>query len=280
MGDDGNGKLQIMGVFAHPHDCVHALGTCGNHVRDGDDVVFVMMTGGGATHNEQLLHELRKPPEERDQAVLEQTSEQYVAQKEAEVRKACDYFGITDLHLFPHEDNPLKPSDDMVTDLVDLICEYRPDILIGELPALLKEDRLWSTPDDHTTCAEVVKEACQLASHPRHGSERTPHTITRTYYLATERSYDAIDLYVDVSGHFDNLIKAEACFSSQAQSHEFAEARVTRTTGHTGWRAHVLAAEGFVRGDRLVNDRLIFTEHDRRRAGASALDARKWLLGK
>ncbi len=280
MQNDDDRKLRIMGVFAHPHDCIHTLGTCGNHVRDGDSVVFVMLTGGTATHNEQLLHELRKAPEDRDQAVLDQSSEQYVKQKEAEVRKACGYFGITDLHVFSNDDHPLRRSQEMVEGLADLISEYRPHILIGELPALLRDDRLWATPDDHTTCAEVMKEACLLAGHPRREDDRKPHTATRTYYLATERSYDNIDLYVDVSDHFENLIKAEACFESQAQSHEFAEARVTRTTGNTGWRAQVLAAEGFVRGGRIVSDRLIFTEHDHRKAGGSALDARKWLLGK
>ena len=70
--------------------------------------------------------------------------------------------------------------------------DYRPDILIGELPALMRDDHLWSTPDDHTTCAQVTKEACQSASHPRQGINRVPHTITRRYYLATERSYGTV----------------------------------------------------------------------------------------
>ena len=272
-------NLTIMGVFAHPHDCIHALGTCGNHVRDGDSVVFVVLTGGATTHNEKLRHELAKPPGERDQAVLDQTHEQYLAQKEAEVRNACGLFGVTDIHVFPNEDHPLKRDDDTLAQLAKLICDYQPDILIGELPALQREDRLWTTPDDHTTCAEITKEARDLASHPRHGSDTAPHMVARTYYLATERSYDSVDLYVDVSDHFESLVQAEACFASQAHTEDYARARVTRTTGNTGWRAHVVAAEGFVRGDRVVSDRLIFTDHDHRRAGKSVLDNRKWTLG-
>ena len=276
---DEKRKLQIMGVFAHPHDCMHALGTCGNHIRDGDSVVFVILTGGASTHNEKLRHELAKPPEKRDQSILAQTGEEYLALKEAEVRKACDYFGVTDIHVFLNEDHPLKRTDDTVVQLAKMIGDYQPDILIGELPALQREDRLWTTPDDHTTCAEIVKEARDLASHPRQGSDTVPHMITRTYYLATERSYDSIDLYVDVSDHFENLINAEASFSSQAHSRDYATARVTRGTGNTGWRAHVLAAEAFVRGDRMVSDRLIFTDHDHRKSGKSVLDRRKDLLG-
>jgi len=176
MQDDDDRKLRIMGVFAHPHDCIHALGTCGNHVRDGDSVVFVMLTGGTATHNEQLLHELRKAPEDRDQVVLSQSSEQYVKQKEAEVRKACGYFGITDLHVFSNDDHPLRRSQEMVEELADLISEYRPHILIGELPALLRDDRLWTTPDDHTTCRRGHEGSLPDGRPPAPGGwPETPH---------------------------------------------------------------------------------------------------------
>ena len=65
-------KVQLLGIFAHPHDLTHALGTMGNHIDNGDGVTVAILTDGGGTHNERLFEELRKDASERDVGVTEQ----------------------------------------------------------------------------------------------------------------------------------------------------------------------------------------------------------------
>ena len=51
-------KLQLLGIYAHPHDCTHSIGTMGNHVKNGDEATVAILTDGGATHNERLAEGL------------------------------------------------------------------------------------------------------------------------------------------------------------------------------------------------------------------------------
>ena len=255
-------KLKILGIFAHPHDCVHALGTCGNHIAGGDSAGIVILTDGGATHNERLWAELQKPPEQRDPKIAGQSRQEYTAQKEQEVREACSYFGITDVRVLGYEDRPIRRTDEMVEALVNIMCEVRPDILIGELPEHQRDNRLWVAPNDHTTCAAIVQEAVTIASLARAGTDRVPHRIARMYYLATEKAYDKVDIYIDISDQYENRLKAEMCYVSQSHTPEFARVRLERTIGHAGWRADVAYAETFFRGNMDVLDRLPVTDRD------------------
>ena len=58
--------LRLLVVVGHPHDITHMAATCAHHVERGDSVAVVAITGGTTVHNEPLLDELRKPPEQRD----------------------------------------------------------------------------------------------------------------------------------------------------------------------------------------------------------------------
>ena len=264
-------KLKILGIFAHPHDCVHALGTCAHHVKAGDSVTIAILTDGRSTHNERVWEELQKKPEDRDPEIVNQSPQVYAEQKAREVRKACGYFNVTDVRILGYEDRPIRRTDEMVEKLTHLICEIRPEILIGELPELLRHDTLWITPNDHTTCAAIVHEATRIAVHVKPNTNRIPHNIARTYYLATEKSYDAVDLYIDISDEYENRLKAERCFLSQGHTPKFAKARLERSIGNYGMRANVGYAETFMRGNMEVATRLSITDHDLRMARASKM---------
>lgn len=275
-----NGQLQLLGIFAHPHDCTHALGTCAHHIKRGDRVTIAVLTDGGSTHNEELWTELHKPVEEQNQEILDQSRASYVEQKTEEVKKACSYFGITDIRVLGYPDRPIRRTDEMVKRVADLICEVRPDVLIGELPADIRGDRFVVTPNDHTTCAAVVCEACTVAMHARQGSDRAPHRIARTYYLATEKAYDEVDLFIDISDQVENRIAAEMCFLSQGHTPEFARTRIDRIAGNFGWRADVAYAETFVKGNMDVLEALPVYDHDTRIAREMSVVANKMSTGK
>ena len=265
-------KIKLLGIFAHPHDCVHALGTCAHHVERGDSVTIVILTNGGSTHNEERWAELQKPPSERDPTIVSKSRQEYIAQKEDEVKKACSYFGVTDVRVLPYDDRPIRRTDAMIEHLVDLICDLKPDVLIGELPTSLGDHNpCYVMPNDHCICAAIVHEACIAAEHPRQDNQRPPHRIARTYYLATETAYDHDYVFVDISDQYENRLKAEMCFLSQGHTPKLAKARMERSIGAYGWRCKVDYAETFLHGGNLnVTHHLPITDFDLERARSGA----------
>ena len=258
--DAAKRKIRVLVIVAHPHDCVHCLGTCGHHVRDGDAVTVAVLSDGGSTHNEKLWREWLKPPAERDSSIMHESRERYIDLKRSELEAACGHFGITDVRLLGYPDKPIKRTDEMVEEVADLIFDTRPDILITELPARL--DPAKSEPNDHTTCAAVVAEAKTLVESPRPGGSRGYHKIARTYYRASNLRYDEVTFHVDISDQYEQRIKAEMAFTSQGHSPDFARIRFERTYGYHGWFARVNFAEKFVTDDLIVVNRLPLTDHD------------------
>ncbi len=260
--DSAKRKLKLLGIFAHPHDCIHCLGTCGHHVRDGDAVTIAILTHGGSTHNEKLWREWMKSPEQREQAVMDETHEQYVADKKKEVETACGYFGVTDVRMLGYPDRPIRRTDEMVEEVADLIYAARPDILITQLPARLDSDRFFAEPEDHSTCARIVTEACTLVHHPKPGGARGYHRVARKYYIAPSMKYDEVSFFVDISDQYEKRIKAEMAFVSQGHTPEYARRRVERSYGNSGWYARTNLAEKFLTDDIVTVDRLPLTDHD------------------
>lgn len=265
-------KLQLLGIYAHPHDCTHSIGTMGNHVKNGDAATVAILTDGGATHNERLWEELHKDEDEQDPAVVEQQRQAYAEQKYEEARQACGYFGVTDMRFLGFRDKPVIRTDEMVESVVDLICDVRPDVLITEVPALQTHDRRFAAPDDHTTCAAVVIEALVIAQHPRQGTSRVPHKPARLFYAAPSLPGDEVDLFVDISDWEEERIKAEMSYASQGHTPSYARQRVVRQCGHYGWSAGVNMAEKFISANNQVNSLLPVNDHDLERSRGSGID--------
>ena len=266
-------SLRLLGIYAHPHDCTHALGTMGNHVKKGDAATVVIMTDGGATHNERLWEELRKEEGERNTGVTEQQRNDYADQKYEEAKRACSYFGVTDVRFLGYADKPILRTDEMVQTVAQLICDVRPDILITEVPALHWMDRTFVTPDDHSTCSAVVSEALLIAGHPRSGDQgRVPHRPGRIFYMAPGQPADQIDYYVDTSQWEEERIKAEMCYASQGHTPSYARERVLHTCGNYGWAAGVNLAEKFLKGNTNVSSFLPITDLDLEKSRGSGID--------
>ena len=132
-----DGKLRFLVVVAHPHDFTHCAGTCGIHTSRGDDVTAVSVTSGANTHNERLYDELRKPPEQRDPHILNQTKDQYAEKKAKEFRAICALFGVTDGRILGYE-QPFRVArtPEVIETLRDVIYEIRPHVLITQRPHL------------------------------------------------------------------------------------------------------------------------------------------------
>jgi LmbE family N-acetylglucosaminyl deacetylase len=254
--------LRLLVVVAHPHDITHMAGTCAHHVRRGDSVSVVAVTGGTTMHNEPLLDELRKPPEQRDPAILAQTAESYTADKAHEMTKACALFGISDVRTLPFEDLPLKITDELVEVLAEVIYDVRPHVLLTHAPYSRWPGAAATWLNDHTNAGIAVYRAQERCAKADMQGKRAPHTIATTYFMGVEFAYYDIHVSVDISDQMDNRIEAEKMFETQGHTEEFAQKRLEIGAGQFGWHAKVAYAEPFVRAQQQVQTHLTVTEHD------------------
>jgi LmbE family N-acetylglucosaminyl deacetylase len=252
-------KLRILGINAHPHDFTHYAGTLGIHASQGDEVTVVSMTAGVNIHNERLADELLKPPEERDQAVMSETADQYTDLKVDELKRACAVFGITDVRMlgFP-EPFRLNEHPESVTALQEIIQEVRPHIMITQTPFLMDHGTGYPSgaADDHLETAIASLDARGRASNATHGMTIAPHRIAVTYYPGVYFERNEIDFIVDVSDWFEQRVEAEAVYVSQGHTPESSRQRMLLTLGNLGFFKHIPYAEGFVREKSELLSRL------------------------
>jgi len=102
--------LRLLSIGAHPADVFdQSGGTMAHHAARGDYVACVVLTHGARVHDaeisEAMFHRDEIPaPEELEPLMAERADV-----KAAEVRRACDLLGVSDVH-FLGADAPTTPS--------------------------------------------------------------------------------------------------------------------------------------------------------------------------
>jgi len=156
--DDGvpsGGRCRLLGVFAHPDDETFcAGGTFARYAEQGAEIMVVSATRGQAG---QI----------RDAAAG--TRRTIAAVREAELRLACERLGITKVRCLDHVDGTLPDAGfpALVDEVAEVICEFRPDVVITFGP-----DGGYGHPD-HVTISAVTTAACQRAAGPGYRPGRT-----------------------------------------------------------------------------------------------------------
>ena len=100
------------------------------------------------------------------------------AVREAELRLACERLGITKVRCLDHVDGTLADAgfSALVDEVAQVICEFRPDIVITFGP-----DGGYGHPD-HITISAATTAACQRAAVPGRRPDRTVAQPSRLYY--------------------------------------------------------------------------------------------------
>ena len=276
--------MRILAVKAHPHDFTHCAGTLGIHSSLGDEVTLVVATSGATTHNERLSSELLKPKEDQDPDIINEPLDEYASQKADELRRAAALFGIDDIRIlngpqpFKMEDNP-----DVVRQMMDIIDEVRPHILITQSPyiqgsgphGLISGYR----GDDHAETAYAIQEAQTLLNTPQPGAMLRPHTIAATFYPGVYFDRGDWDLIVDIADWYEQRVQAEVLFKSQGHTEPFARKRIEIGVGAAGWTAATGYAEAFVRSKPEVVPKLTLSRYTLLEAEEPSTERHKRMLG-
>ncbi len=184
--------LRILVFGAHPDDCdLRAGGTACLYARLGHTVRFVSLTNGDAGHHEMG----GAPPAWR-------------RRQEAQAAARC--LGIEYLVL-DHHDAELMPSLDIRAEVVRLIREMTPDLVMAP--------RLWDYHPDHRATAQLVMDAMYLATVPNYVSavrHLKAMPVAVSVWDGFQRPYPfRPDVVVDITDALGCKLDALHCHTSQ-----------------------------------------------------------------
>ncbi len=185
-------KINIVVIGAHPDDCdIHAGGTAIRFSQMGHRVLFVSTTNGDAGHFNKSGNTLGKI-------------------RKAEAEEAGRRMGIT-YKVLDNHDGLLEPNLNLRLQLIQLIREWKADIVIGPRP--------YDYHPDHRNTAIAIQDAAFLVIVPNIVPQ-TPALKKNPVFLYTDDRFTkpypfSPDIVVDVTKVFDQKIYAMAAHQSQ-----------------------------------------------------------------
>jgi LmbE family N-acetylglucosaminyl deacetylase len=184
--------LRVLAVGAHPDDCdLKAGGVACKYADRGHEVRFVSVTNGAAGHHEQAGATL-------------------VRRRLAEAEAAADIAGI-EFQLLDNPDGRLEPSLAVRDDLIRLIRDYDPDLVLTH--------RHNDYHPDHRCTAQLIRDAAYMVTVPNICPEVPALDCNPVFvYLsdAFERPYPfKPDVVVDIDDAVERKHKMLDCHESQ-----------------------------------------------------------------
>ncbi len=184
-----DGPLTAMVIVAHPDDAEFLCGgTVAKWCAQGWTVYYVLATSGDkGTHDEAL------------------SQQELAALREQEQREACDVLGVKQVIFLGHPDGYLQPSIELRGEIVRLLRQYRPDVVIT-----WDGFRAGFNHADHRAVGIAVRDAVYPAvrDHLYYPQDREEgldaHQVNEMLLAGTE---DA-DYKVDIGAHVDTKMEA------------------------------------------------------------------------
>ena len=169
-----------MVIVAHPDDAEFTMaGTVAAWTEAGCEVTYVVCTDGNAGSHEPGM-----------------TREKLAEIRRAEQRAACAILGVGEVVFLGYDDGQLQPTMELRRDLVRVIRQYKPEVVLtGDPTALFSGDYYINHPD-HRAAAQAALDAVAPASEmpllwPELGP---PHRVRRVYVHGNDQANVWIDL--------------------------------------------------------------------------------------
>jgi LmbE family N-acetylglucosaminyl deacetylase len=186
-----------MVIFAHPDDAEFTVaGTVAIWAKSGCRVTYVVCTDGNAGSHEPGM-----------------TREKLAEIRRAEQRAACATLGVSDVVFLGYDDGLLQPTLDVRRELVRVIRQRRPEVVITWDPTELFGGDAYINHPDHRAAAQAALDAvAPTAAMPLLWPEAgAPHHVQQVYV----RGNDKPNLWVDITQTIDQKIAALRQHASQ-----------------------------------------------------------------
>jgi LmbE family N-acetylglucosaminyl deacetylase len=184
MSSDAAPVLRVMAIFAHPDDPeFFAGGALAHWAEAGAQLSYVLATSG-----------------DKGSGLADMTSERLVDIREDEQRRAAAVIGCTDVTFLRYHDGELTPSLDLRRDLVRLIREKRPNIVVTNDPTTFwYGDRAINHPDHRAigdvTLAAVFPTARDRLNYPDlEQAGLHPHKVKQVYLAGANKPNVKVDI--------------------------------------------------------------------------------------
>ena len=214
---------RVLCFTAHPDDVdFGAAGTIAAWTAAGVEVSYCVMTDGDAGGFD---------PAHREEIISMRAEEQ---------RQAAALVGVTDVHYLHERDGYLEPTHGVIKQVVKLIREIRPDIVLAMHPER-NWDRIQKSHPDHLAVGEIVTRAVYPALENPFAYPELAEAGLEAFKLPwlwlfagpeTRENY-----FVDVTDHVDAKLAAIRIHASQHPDLEGMERAVRGMLRHNASRA-------------------------------------------
>ncbi|SKB76029.1 N-acetylglucosaminyl deacetylase, LmbE family [Arthrobacter sp. 49Tsu3.1M3] len=225
---------RVLCFTAHPDDIdFGAAGTVAAWTAAGVQVSYCIMTDGDAGGFD---------PEQREEIVRLRVAEQ---------QRAAALVGVTDIHYLHQRDGYLEPSHEVMREVVRLIRQLRPDVVLSMHPER-NWDRIQKSHPDHLAVGEAVTRAVYPALENPFAYPELAESGLEAYKLpwlwlfAGPEEHE--NHFVDVTEHVESKLAAIHIHVSQHPDVDAMERTVRGLMLGTGARAGLPAgrsAEAF-----------------------------------
>ena len=215
-----------MVIMAHPDDAEFtSAGTVALWASGGCRIAYVVCTDGNAGSHEPGM-----------------TQEKLAAIRQAEQRAACRVLGVESVVFLGYPDGQLEPSLSLRRDLVQVIRQHKPEVVItGDPTMLFHSDEYINHPDHRAASLAAIDAVAPAAAMPLLWPETgAPHRVRR---VLVQGSAEA-NLWIDITTTIERKIEALRQHASQLTGWDPAE-MIRAWAAETGKEKGLAYAERF-----------------------------------
>jgi LmbE family N-acetylglucosaminyl deacetylase len=223
----------ILCIAAHPDDNEFTIaGSVARWTREERDVVFCLVTSGGAGTNEHTP-----------------SADGLIPIRERECRDAARILGVRELVFLGYQDGVLEPTIGLRRDLTRVIRRHRPDVVVCSDPTVRWYGNEYLNHPDHRAAASAALDAVFPSAETRsifpelltEGLE--PHHVKEVLI----RGAGSPDAWVDITDTLELKCQALRAHVSQVGPGEWVEALLSGWAATDGKRAGIRYAEAYRR---------------------------------
>lgn len=226
-----------LGIAAHPDDLDFGMsGTMALWASRGTRVYYLILTNG----NKGCTDDAIDPKE-------------LTLIRRREQRAAAKILGVKDVFFYDYEDGMLQVTPELKCDIVRVIRNIKPDVVLTIDPSLLYyAKRGFINHPDHRAAGQATLDAVyplarDCLSFPElvHQEELPPHKVKTVLLL----NFATQNYHVDISDFIDQKMAALGAHASQMPSMSATQAMMREMAAEAGAQIGVKYAESFIRID-------------------------------